>query len=185
VICWGEAYSTPEALDLPVTIAFEPAPSMVEIAVVDSAARSTPWKEDCLVHRGCTLAPSGPLSPCPRDTVARDWADILPNLETLAGQIVRVRGSLGVGQIRSTKMGCPAGRCCNRASGPVVLGTPEQPLGLQGLFCNGDQSRTCCNAPAYGQTVVASGRLQRGMDAGAGMPQWSLAQPTLCSDDAP
>jgi hypothetical protein len=76
----------------------------------------------------------------------------------------------------------PDGRgCCNRAGGPVVLGGAASPLLLGGFFCTGDDSAACCNAPAYGQKVVATGRLEAVPDGAILNTPWALAGASLCA----
>jgi len=54
-------------------------------------------------------------------------------------------------------------------------------LELAGFFCAGDESQVCCNAPAYGQTVVATGRLERADNAiDRRVSGWVLADASLC-----
>jgi hypothetical protein len=70
--------------------------------------------------------------------------------------------------------------CCNRVGGSIMMaGTP--PLRLEGLYCSGDDSQVCCNAPAYGQTLVATGKLEPGIN-GSGENVWKLVAPTLCQE---
>jgi hypothetical protein len=58
-------------------------------------------------------------------------------------------------------------------------GSPPQNLALDGLFCSGDESQVCCNAPAYGQSVVATGELVKDTHPGS---EWRLAHAVLCSE---
>jgi hypothetical protein len=99
---------------------------------------------------------------------------------------VRVRGPLHVGSIGSTLMGCRtktgAPGCCNRAGGEVFIGGDPRPLAVNGLYCVGDDSQVCCNAPAYGQTVVATGRLTAIANAIPPEPQWMLTSAILCNE---
>jgi hypothetical protein len=60
--------------------------------------------------------------------------------------------------------------------GSIVLGDGEPPLSLLGYDCTGDESRLCCNLPAFGQTVVATGTLGR-------TNEWFLTDPTICEID--
>ena len=89
----------------------------------------------------------------------------------------------------STLMGCPTrnGRlCCNHAGGPVLLGGAAQTLALEGLYCTGDDSATCCNAPAYGQVVVATGLLERAPPSPDRTTSgWRLSGVSLCAPPAP
>jgi len=87
-------------------------------------------------------------------------------------------------------MGCRAASgkeaCCNRISGPVLLRGDVGAMALQGLFCAGDDSQGCCNAPAYGEEVVATGALEPS-PARTGVaddPEWSLRDVKLCFDSA-
>jgi hypothetical protein len=58
-----------------------------------------------------------------------------------------------------------------------VLGDGEPPLSLlDGYECSGDESRLCCDLPAFGQTVVARGMLWRHNG-------WRLQDLTICEVD--
>jgi hypothetical protein len=46
---------------------------------------------------------------------------------------------------------------------------------IDGASCKGDDSRLCCDLPAYGQFVIVVGRLKR---TGG---WWSLADATICT----
>ena len=68
---------------------------------------------------------------------------------------------------------------CDRGirGGSVVLGEGEPPLSLLGDGdCEGDESRLCCDLPAFGQTVVATGTLWRNNE-------WLLRDLTICEID--
>jgi hypothetical protein len=55
----------------------------------------------------------------------------------------------------------------------LVVGEGAEPLSLPDYACIGDESRLCCEAPAYGQTVVVTGELGRRRG-------WILTTPTIC-----
>jgi hypothetical protein len=173
VVCWGEGYSPPDELGRPVPITFESPRGLAEFAVTgdeDPAA----WEGSCLIHQGCHTS----ASQLPHCTArALDWAQVWARPEAFVGKMVDLRGPLGVGSFTTTLKECGRGRpraCCNGTGGTVVLGGAPQLLNLEGLHCGGDESRQCCDAPAYGQTVVARGRLER---VGSG---WKLDKPRLC-----
>jgi hypothetical protein len=159
-----------------VPIVFEPQANGGEAAVV-GASDARGWSPGCLVSSGCLTA-AAPLARCDPSLAAKEWRDVEPTADTLMGQVVHLRGPLGVGPMGSTLMGCPPSDgqgCCNRVGGPVVLGGAS-PLALAGFFCAGDESQACCNAPAYGQPVVATGRLMRNEASGP----WTLVDAALC-----
>jgi hypothetical protein len=72
--------------------------------------------------------------------------------------------------------------CCNTSYAPVVVLTASEIIDLDGFACGGDESRMCCNAPVFGQAVIATGRLERygGMDPRA---KWTLVGAELCLDN--
>jgi hypothetical protein len=164
-------------------VTFEVASPPSEVAVYGMNGNPDDWGDDeCVIRRGCTLRPVV-MPSCPRAEArdagspdTRTWSELAGSAEQHEGQVVRVRGSLGIRPGSTTLMACfapgsdkPA--CCNASSGVVLL---DGMLELEGLFCAGDDSGICCNAPAYGQTVVATGRLARSPSG------WSLADVTLC-----
>jgi hypothetical protein len=192
VVCWGEGYSPADAPDLPVAVSFETATPPSEVAAYGIGGSPDEWgDDDCVIRRGCTLRPAT-VPPCPstRDgdfgfEDAPTWADLVGSAQQHEGQIVRVRGSLKIQQTSmSTQMICFAPgsaekrACCEVSSGIIVLDGVPGPLALDGLFCGGDESETCCNAPAYGQTVVVTGRLTRSPSRWTS--GWTIAEPTLC-----
>jgi hypothetical protein len=189
VQCWGEAYSAPGTLDVPVHVVFEvPPASGNEVAVVDTPAPQG-WFETCRVHGKCgTAAP--PLPRCPPCMQTRSWSEIAASGESLVGQVVSVRGPLTVSTTRmSTLLGCeyigtppsnPPGLCCNHVGGAIVLGAGPDAIPVGGMGCGGDESRLCCNAPAYGQSVVVTGRLGKADD---GFRRWKLYMAQACADE--
>jgi len=144
--------------------------------------KATGWGSGCLVHRACDVrAPDPPR--CPAGLPVRDWTEALA-AASQPEQRVNVRGRLGHGPLAGALGLCSeqGGRgCCNRVSAPVWLdqGTP---LLLEGFACDGDDSLVCCNAPAYGQALVASGRLSRARPGEALPSAWVLRDVTLCAE---
>jgi len=195
VYCWGEAYSPAHAPGTLVEIALESTVPIGETAVVRFRTRESWADKHCLVHRGCPIG-APPLPRCPKATSARGsendpttvrrWAQLEPQASKFEGQTVSVRGPLGVGPIKSTLKGCSTAdgksACCNGTGGSILVGGGVAPLSLSGLACRGDDSQACCNAPAYGQTVVASGVLTALPEAGPREPRWMLNEPKLCAE---
>jgi hypothetical protein len=182
VFCWGEGYSRPNALNVPVAIELGSPPNVAEVAVM-GATDPAGWDANCIVRTKCTIS-ARPLGACGPDVRARDWSEVLSSASKSVSQQISVRGRLGVGQGSTTLMGCfgSSGRgCCNLTRGQLVLGGAPELLALEGFFCAGDDSQLCCNAPAFGQSVVATGELVRA-DSSAAPIRWRLARAVLCSD---
>jgi hypothetical protein len=112
VFCWGEGYSPTGAPDRPAQIMFEQPPPNTEAAVVDYGDPQTAGRS-CLIQRGCTLRAIKP-PPCPSEgSAARPWSELHGGAAKLAGQIVRVSGSLEVGPYAVWGRGCAASECCS------------------------------------------------------------------------
>ncbi len=191
VSCWGEAYSPPKALDVPVAVTLEPTAPIGETAVLRFGDPASWDDKSCLVRRGCTTS-AAPLPRCSRRTAGPDagdvptWSQLERQAARLSGQVVRVRGPLGVGGTFMTMKGCASAggkrHCCNHTSGRILLGGGAVgPLALKDLTCQGDDSQVCCNAPSYGQNVVAEGRLTALPDAIEREPRWTLEDVKVCA----
>ena len=181
VVCWGERYSPANAPNAPMTITFTP-PAPSGAAAMLAAGDPRTYSEGCQIRRVCEPM-SHEAPPCARDTASRPVVEIVADAKALAGQVVHARGRLGVGPMHHTIMGCGPHQCCNHVSGSLVLGAGNDLLTLVGLGCTGDESATCCDAPAFGQTVVASGRLR--IDPEAGSPphfSYTLTDVSLCTE---
>jgi hypothetical protein len=182
VLCWGEGYSLPNTPNVPVAIELAASNGMTEVAVI-GATDPAGWDARCIVRTKCTIS-APPLGACGSDVHARDWSEVLSSASKSTGRRISVRGRLEVGLQAMTLAACGSanGRgCCNRARSPLVLGGASESLELQGFFCAGDDSQSCCNAPAFGQSVVASGELVAAPSNGKRMP-WILAHAALCSE---
>jgi len=124
-----------------------------------------------------------PIPPCAPDLEVRAVETFDAEASELVGRSVSVRGPLNRGGTTSTVMGCgaPDGRgCCNQVGGSVLVGQ----VSLEGLFCGGDDSALCCNAPADGRVVVATGVVEPERDFD-GTAHWRLEHPALCSPAGP
>jgi hypothetical protein len=181
VVCWGEGYSPAGAPDVPLPITLEPLPKVMETAMVGSEDGGR-YSASCLVRSGCNFGPAK-VPACAPDLPVVAWETLRSSAGAQIGKLVHVRGPVAVGSHFSTLMACQASDgigCCNRTNAPVVLG--EAPaLRLDGLFCAGDDSAACCNAPAYGDTLVASGRLATKSErADSRLSGYSLTGVTLC-----
>ena len=162
---------------------------MPESARVEVDTGVEPWEEGCQASQPCRFGAAA-LKPCTHGE-ARSVADVLGNRAALAGHRVSVRGLLGVGDMAMSVIGCPGGppyQCCNGARRPVVLAedavaghAAEERLPLRGLSCSGDESAQCCNAPAYGQAVVATGLFEAARARPPGGSGWVLDDVLLCA----
>ena len=188
-VCWGAGYSPPANPGAVVAVQLD-RPPVIRAAVLDVPAQpGTPWEASCKIHFGCDQStPALPV--CPRDAAAEPWAGLLGKAPSLVGTKVRARGPLALGWIPRVPgfrgvpshsgaligQRCGPGQCCNQTPRPIVIGGAEDALGLATFQCAGDDSRVCCNAPALGQPVIASGTLER-----EGRSGWRLASPELCA----
>jgi hypothetical protein len=188
VLCWGESYSPPGANGDVVRIPLGPPPPSPNAAVFDPPHAGT-WEDKCQIHQPCTVV-AAQLPRCTDGSEAKDWSEV--DASKLGGQPVSVRGPL-VGSRRideSDRARIPAGitlpsEACGgpvTAYAPIVIGAPHQELALESLGCRGDDSRLCCNVPAYGQTVVATGRL---VDEQGLLGRYELHDAKLCVEEKP
>ncbi len=198
VLCWGEGYSPAGQPGVPVAISFES--TVPASAVIDFAPPAgTPWSADHLVNHACDRFPVT-LPACDAQATGEPWTSLLPKVDSLKDQKVSVRDRLVVGPLDPSsfsEMSCSGSSRnsraregeralpgtnhlgCYRDHRRVVLGDSASPLRLWsrgGEFeCVGDESRLCCGAPAFGQTVVATGVLFGSAERG-----WGLRDVTLC-----
>lgn len=72
-------------------------------------------------------------------------------------------------------------RCCSRETSDALIGTAPNGVHLADSGCVGDESRQCCNVPAFGETLIASGTLRAiPEDDRMGGVAWELEQVELC-----
>jgi hypothetical protein len=141
--------------------------------VVETQAK---WAARCAIHRKCTVATPA-LARCDAQRIATPWTTLAENAERSAESQLAVSGRLVLDDsVFSTAAACAAGQCCNHVSVRAVLEGPVVDVELVGLGCVGDESRLCCNVPAEGQLVVATGRLRRS----EATKTWQLVDANLC-----
>jgi hypothetical protein len=141
------------------------------------------WERRCSIHRAC--APFKPLRQCDARLSA---LDSLPNSPIdREGQVVALRGTLALGPSFTTAVGCepkphdPRRPCCNDIGCGAVVQCADAAVLLDRLGCGGDESGQCCNTPAFGQRVVAVGKLVHITPEPGGI-EWQLDDPRLCSE---
>lgn len=178
IVCWGAGYSRELLPDERVRIEFESMETAQSAVVI--ASDPNLWSRECLVWAGCKVPPA--LVPmCSASVKALDWPDVLASADALSGHIVSVRGPLVAGYYGVTLPVSCAG-CCLPSSRSVFVWGGITPLLLPEFQCKGDGSADCCDVPAYGQTVVATGRLEwedKIYGSGSG---WKLTGVSLCEE---
>jgi hypothetical protein len=145
---------------------------------VDAGATAPRPTSGCLRERGCPETPA--IDTCRGRMAARPVAELVAGADKLAGTAVVAGGVLVTTAPGCTRKYCGKGGCCNRCTASVALADDERAQGpvllLEGIACNGDDSRVCCDVPAgEGVGVVATGTLTQ---AGSG---WQLTGVTLCA----
>jgi hypothetical protein len=192
VYCWGAGYTAAISSIAAVRIEFEIPKSGSTVAWQGKG----PFRSTCDINRNCTKA-TATLPACSQGETGMSVAAVLDRADALEGQLVTLRGTLGISKIDSNQAGiscCPDGTtdcssdkatesgdyCCDEAEGPIAIVGGRDYLTLEGLKCGGDLSQMCCNLPVLGQSVLTSGLLTwRDFVLGAG-PSWVLAHPRIC-----
>jgi len=179
VICWGAGYSPESQPGRPVEIDFGEGASGGAPVIDSPPSRAGDWPKECLVHRACSQLPPA-LPTCDARAGVAAWTDLLARASGLLGTRIVVRGRLAVG--RSHREPCSwNATCCPNTSRAVVVGATDLDadglLKLENLECRGDDSRLCCNVPAYGQQVRVEGTLER-----AGVSDFWLKAPQVCQE---
>jgi hypothetical protein len=125
------------------------------------------WAPDCLIHRACARRTTA-WPACSPTLESVPWNLLREQADRYLGKTVHVSGSLRVSPaIMKTAVFCGGDRCCNDSGTHFVLASDDwtkslslQVWGKDGDPCVGDDSRLCCDHPATGQAVVATGVLQ-------------------------
>ncbi len=175
----------PDASAVPLApLVMEFARPLKRAAVLDGEPART-WGPLCQVHRACE--PIAPLRRCETGIAPVD-ASALGTLEPRAlGERVSVRGRLGLAMTFSSFGQCRGFHCCNPCWNWVFVGDFPNAVRLEGLGCSGDESRRCCQVPAFGQLVVVTGRLMKETDSSlvARGSSFSLVDAVLCTEARP
>ncbi|MDP9151536.1 MAG: hypothetical protein M3O36_16570 [Myxococcota bacterium] len=181
VVCWGEAYSRPDALDTPVPIRFDLSAPDPALAVVLSGDPST-WDPTHLLAQGLAIRPA-PIPTCTHDIKPRTVRSVLAGAAGMEGRSVRIRGRLAA---RHDPAGQEEGGwpCIHPTTPVVIADDAENALPLKEFCCVGNSLEASCNVPAYGQTVVASGRVEgNGRYGPRSGRTWMLADVQLCAEE--
>jgi hypothetical protein len=65
----------------------------------------------------------------------------------------------------------------------VFVGDVPNGARLDDVVCGGDESRLCCNVPAFGQKVVATGKIEAETEPDLVLrgSRWALTDVSLCT----
>ena len=145
--------------------------------MIDSETQ-TPWDRHCMIRQACPTMPRT-LRHCDANAKRDAQSHLDAPKHEWMDRPVRVKGTLSVASVQGWLVRCPPS-CCNRTYAPIVVRTETELVELEGLSCGGDESRMCCNAPAFGQAVIATGELTVGSPLSA---KWKLVNAELCLDN--
>lgn len=124
------------------------------------------WPQDKLVHKGFG-APPKEIPLCEPGVTGEPWSSLRPRAASLRNKPIVVRDRLLVGPAHG------------KALRWIVLGEGDWALRLKAPWtnpgCAGDESLLACSLPAFGQKVVAQGKLVGSADSG-----WGLWEAKLC-----
>lgn len=70
--------------------------------------------------------------------------------------------------------------CPDSGDASVLVASGNENLILDGSWCYGDSSRTCCSLPVFGQAVIASGVLSWRESRASAREGWVLKDPEVC-----
>lgn len=139
------------------------------------------WSSRCAVQKACAS-----LKALPRCASNLAVLDSLPASSIDSRQPVALRGRLALSTVTTTAVACkepsvrePRKNCCNSVGASALIRCGETAVRLDSLGCAGDESRLCCNTPAFGQAVVAMGTLRPAENSGQS-PSWELLNPNIC-----
>jgi hypothetical protein len=139
------------------------------------------WPRACQIWSACLPLKTLPVCDASLQLVAAD--DITATRAPgPPGARVAVRGPLGLFGGIVQAPGCDrTKRCCTRRTAHAFLGTAPRGVFLRDMGCVGDESRQCCDLPAFGEELVATGTLLAipGELRIAGIA-WELEQVELC-----
>lgn len=194
--CWGAGYSTNATTEDPVRIDFTlPAEG---VAFDESGT----FHSSCGIHRNCAREVRS-LPDCRSTQPSLSLAEVVGLAEGFAAQQVTVRGALVLSPVKSNfaSISCAPFRagesgkpkpiigkgggydafCCPaRGNAPISVTDGTESLYIDGSFCGGDTSRTCCSIPVLGQQVLVTGILNY-REPRVGVPEGlSLAEATIC-----
>jgi hypothetical protein len=139
------------------------------------------WAKRCSIRRACP--PFEALRRCDAALAALDFLSNSP--ADREGHVVALRGTLSLAPLITTAAACrPQPRdlgqpCCNQIGSAAVVQCGSIAVELDRLGCTGDDSGLCCDTPAFGQHVIATGKLIH-IPLGPGGIEWQLNDPRLC-----
>lgn len=147
-------------------------------SAVQDVGEAKQWPKLCYIARPCPALAA--LRPCPSNIQAIEASSIAGGAAPgIIGNELAVRGRLGLfGGTRTAKY-CGKWKCCNKMGTLAFLGDPPHGLYLAPHGCFGDESRRCCTVPAFGQEVVAVGKLSQLGEGDQGV-FWGLRDTSLC-----
>lgn len=185
----ASSHVPPEATTIPLgPIAMRFATQVGGLAVRDTRDPEK-YARSCRVHSPCK--PFIPLGRCPKDIRPIDASELAAFVPTALDERLSVRGRLGMGPGPGTVGMCRQNEgapqnCCNRSSPRVFVGDIPHGARLAGLTCGGDESRICCEVPAFGQVVVATGYVMNELDSMivSRGGRWSLSDVVLCVEES-